>query len=95
MKRGKLTLILYHTDAQKLTKLLTIIKMRNNIHVTHRADKSWAVVKEGNSRALGLYDTQAAAIKIGRKIAINNNADLLVHDRNNMIRRNYSYGDES
>ncbi len=34
--------------------------MAKNIHVTHRQDGSWAVKGEGDSRASGLYDTQAA-----------------------------------
>ena len=66
--------------------------MGKNIHVTHRADGSWAVVGEGDSRASSLHSTQREAIDVGRQIAQNNRSELLIHDRDNRIRDRDSHG---
>jgi hypothetical protein len=63
-----------------------------NIHVTHRADGSWAVIGEGDSRASSLHGTQRDAIAAAREIAINNQSELVIHDRNNLIRDKDSFG---
>lgn len=68
--------------------------MGKNIHVTHRADGSWAVVGEGDSRASSLHDTQGSAIDAGRQIAENNRSELVIHDRNNRIRDKDSFGSD-
>jgi len=65
-----------------------------HLHVTHRAGGPWAVIGEGDSRASGLYKTQAEAIKAGREIAINNKSELVIHDRDNVIRDKDSYGND-
>jgi hypothetical protein len=66
--------------------------MGKNIHVTHRSDGSWAVIGEGDSRASSLHDTQRDAIEAARGIAINNESELVIHDRNNLIRDKDSFG---
>lgn len=66
--------------------------MAKNIHVTHRADGSWAVIGEGDSRASSLHQTQGGAIESGREIAINNRSELVIHDRDNRIRDKDSFG---
>jgi hypothetical protein len=66
--------------------------MSKNIHVTHRADQSWAVIGEGDSRASSLHQTQGDAIEIARKIAISNQSELVIHDRKNRIRDKDSFG---
>lgn len=68
--------------------------MSKNIHVTHRADGSWAVIGEGDSRASSLHNTQGGAIEAGREIAINNRSELVIHDRHNIIRDKDSYGND-
>lgn len=65
-----------------------------NIHVTHRSDGSWAVIGEGDSRASSLHDTQQDAITAARAIAINNRSELVIHDRNNLIRDKDSFGND-
>ena len=67
---------------------------KKNIHVTHRADGSWAVIGEGASRASSLHDTQRDAIEAGRRIAINNQSELVIHDRQNLIRDKDSFGND-
>lgn len=68
--------------------------MGKNIHVTHRKDGDWAVIGEKDSRASGLYDTQQQAIDAGRRIAQNNRSELVIHDRNNLIRDKDSFGND-
>jgi len=68
--------------------------MSKNIHVTHRKDQSWAVIGERDTRASSLHKTQADAIEAGRDIAKNNKAELVIHDRENLIRDKDSYGND-
>lgn len=68
--------------------------MSKNIHITHRADKSWAVVQAGSNWPMGLYPTQEQAINVGRPIAQVNQVELVIHDRKNRIRDKDSYGND-
>ncbi len=66
--------------------------MSKNIHVTHRANNSWAVIGEKDSRASSLHTTQGAAIQAARPIAMHNHSELVIHDRDNRIRDKDSFG---
>lgn len=68
--------------------------MAKNIHVTHRKDRSWAVIGEGDKRASSLHKSQRDAINAGRNIALNNKSELVIHDRGNLIRDKDSYGND-
>ena len=68
--------------------------MGKNIHITHRANKTWAVIGEKDSKASSLHKTQGDAIEEGRKIAENNKSELVIHDRDNKIRDKDSYGND-
>ena len=68
--------------------------MGKNIHITHRADKTWAVIGEKDSKASSLHKTQGDAIAEGRKIAENNKSELVIHDRDNKIRDKDSFGND-
>ncbi len=68
--------------------------MAKNIHITHRADGTWAVIGEGDSRASSLHDTQYSAINSGKPIAENNGSELVIHDWKNRIRDKDSYGND-
>lgn len=68
--------------------------MGKNIHITHRADGSWAVKGEKDNRASSLNKTQGEAIEKGRAIAQNNKSELIIHDRENKIRDKDSYGND-
>lgn len=63
-------------------------------HVTHRRDGSWAVVREGASRASSVHTTQGQAIEQGRPLAQTTRGELRIHDRNNRIREGWSYGND-
>ena len=43
---------------------------KKNIHVTRRAERSWAVIGEGDARASSLHDTQRDAIEEARQLAM-------------------------
>lgn len=68
--------------------------MSKNIHITKRADGSWAVVQAGSNWPMGLYPTQGQAIEVGRPIAKINAVELVIHDRKNRIRDKDSYGND-
>jgi hypothetical protein len=64
-----------------------------NQHVVPHGDK-WAVRGAGNTRATSVHETQAAAIEAARQIAINQQAELVVHRPNGQIRDKDSFGND-
>ena len=62
-------------------------------HVTKK-DGDWRVIGEGNSRATKKFDTQKEAIEYSRKIAINQQTELVIHGVNGKIRDKDSYGND-
>lgn len=52
----------------------------------------WAVRGEKNSRVTSVTDTQAKAINIARNIARNNQSEVVIHNRQGIIRDKDSYG---
>lgn len=65
-----------------------------NQHVTHRKNGEWAVIAEGNTRASSLHDTQTEAIARARELAIKQHSELLIHNKENIIRQKNSYGND-
>ena len=68
--------------------------MGKSIHVTPKKDK-WQVKKANSSKATKITETQSEAIRIARKNAINQKAELLIHGKNGRIREKNSYGNDS
>ena len=64
-----------------------------NQHVTKK-NGEWRVIGEGNSRATKKFATQKEAIDYGRKVAINQQAELVIHGVNGRIRDKDSYGND-
>ena len=62
-------------------------------HITKK-NGDWRVIGEGNSRATKKFDTQKDAIKYGRKIAINQQTELVIHRPNGQISDKDSYGND-
>jgi hypothetical protein len=59
---------------------------KGDVHVTYRSDQDrWAVQVEGSSRAHSLHDKKEPAQSVGRQVATNNHAELLVHNRDGTI----------
>lgn len=67
---------------------------KQNYHVTHRNDGSWAVVGAGNQRASSLHATQASAIAAARPLAQSQRSELRIHGTDNRIREAWSYGND-
>ncbi len=66
---------------------------KKNQHVVPHSG-SWAVKGAGNERATSVHETQQEAIAAARDIAINNRAEMLIHNRQGQIRERNSYGND-
>ena len=64
-----------------------------NQHVVPHGDR-WAVQSAGNGEVTRVTDTQAEAIKAGRKIAKQQKTELFIHGRDGRIRERDSYGND-
>jgi len=62
-----------------------------NQHVVRRGQE-WAVRGENNSKDTSHHATQYRAIKAAREIAINQGAEVVIHNRKGKIRDKDSYG---
>lgn len=68
--------------------------MKKNQHITPHPNGGWQVKGAGNSRATVRTDTQREAIGVGRKIAQNQQSELVIHRPNGQIRDKNSYGND-
>lgn len=66
--------------------------MGKNQHVTPHPNGGWQVKSAGGQRATVRTDIQAEAIEIARKIARNQESELVIHGRNGRIRDKDSHG---
>jgi uncharacterized protein YdaT len=57
-------------------------------------DGEWAVRGEGNQRVTSIHDTQREAIQRAREIAINQEAEVVIHRPDGRIRDSDSYGND-
>lgn len=57
-------------------------------------DGDWGVRGAGNSRLTEIFDTQAQAIRAGKEIAQNQEAELIIHGHDGKIRARESYGND-
>ncbi len=64
-----------------------------NQHVTKHPD-GWQVIGARNSKATAVTKTQAEANEIAKKIAINQQSEVLIHGRDGQIRDKNSYGND-
>ncbi len=64
-----------------------------NQHVVPHPD-GWAVQPEGGQRPSSVHNTQAGAIDRARELARNQEAELLIHNREGQIRDRDSYGND-
>lgn len=72
--------------------LITMSKGKNQHIVPHT--EGWAVKAEGSSKATKVFETQKEAINAGRDIAINQQSELLIHNKQGEIRERNSYGND-
>ena len=66
---------------------------RKNVHVVPSQGK-WAVKQVGNSAPTSTHRTQQAAEQAGRRIAKQNESELVIHRPNGQIRDTDSYGND-
>lgn len=66
---------------------------KKNQHVVPQGNQ-WAVKGEKNVKATKIVETQTEAINIARKIAINQQSELVIHRPNGQIRDKDSYGND-
>ena len=65
----------------------TIVRNRNQRHVTRRPDGDWQVLKPNAARASAVESTQSAAIDRAREILQNDGGgELVTHGRDGRIR---------
>lgn len=57
-------------------------------------EKGWAVKGAGNKKATKIHKTQKEAIKHAKKIAKNQESEVVIKGRNNKIRQKNSYGND-
>lgn len=67
--------------------------MKKDQHVVPHAGQ-WAVRGEKNERVTKVVETQAEAIEIARRIAINQQSEVVIHRPNGKIRDKNSYGND-
>ena len=67
---------------------------RNEHHVVSRGGNGWAVIKNNSNRASGLYNAKQEAINAGRQISINQNTELVIHNRDGKISGSDSHGND-
>lgn len=61
-------------------------------HVTPHPEGGWQVKAEGASRATVRTETQKEAIERGKQIAMNQGAELYIHNKQGQIRERNTYG---
>jgi len=67
--------------------------MKKNQHVVPSKGK-WAVRGAGNTKHTSMHETQSAAIEHARKIAKNQQSELVIHRRDGRIRDKDSFGND-
>jgi hypothetical protein len=65
---------------------------KNDVHVLWREDEAkWAVEKEGTSHATSLHEKKDTAEQAGRRAAITENSELLIHGKDGKIQERDTY----
>ena len=67
---------------------------RSQVAVEPRADGRWAVQTDGTERADSLHDRKDSAIKRGRELAGNKQAELVIKDERGRIVEKDSHGND-
>ncbi len=66
---------------------------KSNQHVVPK-DGSWAVRKQGSSRATKVFTTQNDAVKFARGVAKKGCGELFIHRPDGTVRSRQSYGSD-
>lgn len=69
---------------------------KNNIHTTYnKSAGNWRNIREGASKPAKVYPTKSAAQTDGRRIAINQRTEHLIHNQDGKISQRNSYGNDN
>lgn len=68
-------------------------KSQKQVHTVHRPG-GWGNLKAGASRVGKIYATKAQAQAAGRKVAVNQKAEHIIHNLNGKIGSRNSYGND-
>ena len=69
---------------------------RKELHVVHNSDRGgWDIKKPNAERVSAHCDTKAEAVRIGKGMAKNQNAEMVTHLMNGQIQNPNSYGKDS
>jgi len=68
--------------------------MGKNQHVTPHPSGDWQVIGANNQRATSIHQTQEQARQAAIKIARNQESEVLVHNKQGVIRQKNSYGND-
>ena len=60
--------------------------------VSDRSKREWKVERENSLRASGHYPTKHEAIDAARRMSKNQRSEMIIHDRNGVIRSADSHG---
>lgn len=66
---------------------------KKNVHVVPSGN-GWAVKTEGSAKPLSNHRTQQNALEAGRKVAQQNQGELVIHRPNGQIRDKDSFGND-
>lgn len=67
---------------------------RKNQHVVPHQGK-WAVKGFGNKKITAVTELKKDAVRIARKIAVNQKTELFIHKKNGVIEERNSYGNDA
>ncbi len=65
--------------------------MADEHHVVHE-DKEWKVKRSNSKKSSGNFGTKAEAVSYAREVSRNQKTELVIHNKNNIIRRKDSHG---
>ena len=68
--------------------------MIGSIHIVPRGE-TWGVLREGDDGEITSYMSEADALAVGRDIAKEERAELVIHDSNGAVRGLDFYGHDS
>ena len=63
-------------------------------HVVPNGKDGWKVIKDGASRASGVYDTKNEALDAARAISQNQKTELIIHGKDGKIQNKDSHGND-
>jgi len=68
--------------------------MPKNHHVVANPKGGWDVKREKAERASGHFDTKQEAIDYGRQVSINQQTELVIHNKDGKISQKDSHGND-